>query len=291
MADLNDQQAAQTIKVTGAGLTGLESNYMDVDSSGNAKTVVNNASGSSAVNVQDGGNSLTVDSVQLPSTLGQKTSANSLSVVIASDQSAVPSSQSGTWNINNVTGTVSLPTGAATSANQSSELTLIGALTETAPASDTASSGLNGRLQRIAQRLSSLIALIPSTIGISWFSRISDGTNTLAITSNGDASVSDGLSGGGLAVLLSVPTLNVPIEVKCGASLLTNRKLVTFQAVDSDFYWGYANTVTAGTSGSGTLIKKGATAMWAVDPTASSQLRVWIVCSTSSKNGKVTESP
>lgn len=38
----------------------------------------------------------------------------------------------------------------------------IGGLTETAPASDTASSGLNGRLQRIAQRLTSLIALQPS---------------------------------------------------------------------------------------------------------------------------------
>jgi hypothetical protein len=42
----------------------------------------------------------------------------------------------------------------------------IGALTETAPASDTASSGLNGRLQRIAQRLTSLIALMgPQTTG------------------------------------------------------------------------------------------------------------------------------
>jgi hypothetical protein len=40
----------------------------------------------------------------------------------------------------------------------------IGGLTETAPASDTASSGLNGRLQRIAQRLSSLIALIPAAL-------------------------------------------------------------------------------------------------------------------------------
>lgn len=38
----------------------------------------------------------------------------------------------------------------------------IGSLTETAPATDTASSGLNGRLQRIAQRLTSLIASIPS---------------------------------------------------------------------------------------------------------------------------------
>jgi hypothetical protein len=40
-----------------------------------------------------------------------------------------------------------------------------GALTETAPATDTASSGLNGRLQRIAQRLSSLIALLPTALG------------------------------------------------------------------------------------------------------------------------------
>ncbi len=42
---------------------------------------------------------------------------------------------------------------------------LFGELTETAPASDTASSGLNGRLQRIAQRLSSLIALLPTALG------------------------------------------------------------------------------------------------------------------------------
>lgn len=41
----------------------------------------------------------------------------------------------------------------------------IGGLTETAPASDTASSGLNGRLQRVAQRLTSLIALLPASLG------------------------------------------------------------------------------------------------------------------------------
>ncbi len=61
--------------------------------------------------------------------VGQNTMANSLPVVIASDQTAVPVSdnggsitvdgtvaatQSGTWNITNISGTVSLPTGAAT---------------------------------------------------------------------------------------------------------------------------------------------------------------------------------
>lgn len=43
--------------------------------------------------------------------------------------------------------------------------TQIGSLTETAPASDTASSGLNGRLQRLAQRLTALIALLPGSLG------------------------------------------------------------------------------------------------------------------------------
>ncbi len=60
---------------------------------------------------------------------------------------------------------VPLPTGAATSALQTAEATLIGAVTETAPASDTASSGLNGRLQRLAQNISALILQLPTTIG------------------------------------------------------------------------------------------------------------------------------
>lgn len=62
-------------------------------------------------------------------TLGQKTMANSTPVVLASDQTVIPVSdnggsltvdgtiaatQSGTWNINNISGTISLPTGAAT---------------------------------------------------------------------------------------------------------------------------------------------------------------------------------
>lgn len=51
-------------------------------------------------------------------TLGQKLMAGSAPVTIASDQSALAVSQSGTWNINNVSGTVSLPTGASTSALQ-----------------------------------------------------------------------------------------------------------------------------------------------------------------------------
>lgn len=78
---------------------------------------------------------------------------------------ATQAAQSGTWNVTNVSGTVSLPTGASTAANQSTIITDLGAVTETAPATDTASSGLNGRLQRIAQRLTSLIAQFPTSLG------------------------------------------------------------------------------------------------------------------------------
>ena len=56
-----------------------------------------------------------------------------------------------------------LPSGAATEATLDART---GSLTEAAPANDTASSGLNGRLQRIAQRITSLIALILSLIHI-----------------------------------------------------------------------------------------------------------------------------
>lgn len=52
----------------------------------------------------------------------------------------------------------------ATRLSESDFDTKTGSLTESAPASDTASSGLNGRLQRIAQRLTSLIALLPSAL-------------------------------------------------------------------------------------------------------------------------------
>lgn len=61
--------------------------------------------------------------------------------------------------------TAALATGASTSAKQDTTNTEIGIVTETAPTTDTASSGLNGRLQRIAQRLTSLIALVPAALG------------------------------------------------------------------------------------------------------------------------------
>ncbi len=78
---------------------------------------------------------------------GQTTMVNSMPVVIASNQSTVPVSlasvpthavtQSGTWNINNISGTVSLPTGASTETTLSA---MSGKLPATLGAKTTANS-------------------------------------------------------------------------------------------------------------------------------------------------------
>lgn len=126
---LGQKVKAQSVPVTLASDQGtLDVNVVSGTISVGAVTV-NNGAGAAAVNIQDGGNSITIDGsvtiAALPNE-GQQTMANSISVAIASDQSALPISisgtiaatQSGTWNINNVSGTISLPTGAATAANQ-----------------------------------------------------------------------------------------------------------------------------------------------------------------------------
>ena len=73
----------------------------------------------------------------------------------------------------------------ATEAKQDAEAILIGGVTEAAPGTDTASSGLNGRLQRIAQRLTSLITALGSpfqaggSIGNTTFASTQSGTWTV----------------------------------------------------------------------------------------------------------------
>lgn len=59
----------------------------------------------------------------------------------------------------------------------------VGATDETAPVSDTAAAGLNGRLQRIAQRLTSLIALLPASLGAK------TGAASLSIVPASDANI------------------------------------------------------------------------------------------------------
>lgn len=79
------------------------------------------------------------------------------------------------------------PISPATSGNQATTNTRIGDLTETAPGTDTASSGLNGRLQRVAQNVTTMSAKLPGSLGIK------TAANSLSITHASDDAVKTAL--------------------------------------------------------------------------------------------------
>jgi hypothetical protein len=94
-------------------------------------------------------------------------------------------------------GALPLPAGAAADATVAALVTAadfdakVGALTETAPATDTASSGLNGRLQRIAQRITSLLALLPVALGAGGGLKIDGSGTSLPVTATVAPSTTD----------------------------------------------------------------------------------------------------
>ena len=96
----NGDVVAKIVDVAGTNVAG-------VDASNNVKTVVNNASGASAVNIQDGGNSITVDATSLPLPTGAATEAT-----LASIDSKITACNTGAVTV----ASSALPTGAATEA-------------------------------------------------------------------------------------------------------------------------------------------------------------------------------
>lgn len=126
----------------------------------------------------------------LPASLGAKAAASSLAVTQSTEDAALfgaltetaPTTDTASSGLNGrlqrlaqrVTSLIALlPTALGAAAASASlavtssteDVARVGSVTETAPATDTASSGLNGRLQRVAQRLTSLIALLPTALG------------------------------------------------------------------------------------------------------------------------------
>lgn len=89
---------------------------------------------------------LAAQSAKLPATLGQKTMAASMAVTLASDQSAL--------DINNVSGTVSLPTGASTEAKQDDVITALGTSNTNTGNTATSVSNINSKLGSLGQKAS-----------------------------------------------------------------------------------------------------------------------------------------
>lgn len=128
-----------------------------------------------------------------------------------------------------------LPSGAATESTLGNVLTTsdfdtkTGALTETAPATDTASSGLNGRLQRIAQRITSLIAALGSPFqaggaigGSSVAIPVTDNSGSLTVDNDGTFAVQASIAAAQtLATVTTLGTITNVVHVDDNSGSLT----------------------------------------------------------------------
>lgn len=187
--------------------------------------------------------------------------------------------------------TVTAPVGSATAANQATEIvslasidaklttlnfstdtleSALGIVTETAPASDTASSGLNGRLQRVAQRITSLIALVPASLGAKTATAsfaVTLATDDAAVTTLGataDAAVTAGATGSISAKLRSISRDIIANIVLAAGTNLIGRAVADASAATG----GIASTgrllSAAGTSGDATNVKASAGRLYAI---------------------------
>lgn len=236
---------------------------------------------------------------QLPAALGQTTMAASLPVTLASNQSAVPASQSGTWTVQPgntanttawkvdgsavtqpVSGTVTANAG--TNLNTSALVTETndaarqGGVTETAPTTDTASSGLNGRLQRIAQRLTSLIALLPASLGQktmagslavtlasdqpaqsvtgTFWQATQPVSGSVAVTGTVTANAGTNTSTAALAAATATDAGDEAATDEAIAGAAANTRLIGFSARETTGTAGAVFNIRAGTSNAGALL-------------------------------------
>jgi len=133
------------------------------------------------------------------------TSASTLRVVLPTDQTSIPAAQSGTWNVNNVSGTVSLPTGASTAANQTtlgSQTTKVNDGTDTLLISAAGAALVDG--SAVTQPISAASLPLPTgaatsanqtTVG-SQTTKINDGTDTALVSGTGSLQVTCDNCGG-----------------------------------------------------------------------------------------------
>lgn len=86
----------------------------------------------------------------------------------------------------------------------------------------------------------------------------------------------------GPAVYGAISVTSTPIELKVGASVLDERKVVTFQPLDGDIYYGYDNSVSYTT---GTKIIESQF----FELEVASTLSIYLVAETGSINVRITE--
>lgn len=142
--------------------------------------------------------------------------------------------QSGTWDLTNISGTVSLPTGAATSANQATANTSLSSIDGKTPTLGQALASASVPVVLPASQIATLTPL--STVGISSLPSLPAGSNTIGAISNSSFGIS-----GTLPAFASTPTFNIGTVPKATSapttSVASSATSVTLLALNASRKW------------------------------------------------------
>ena len=178
MGDLTELQSSMPVKIAGADSTGLETNFV------NATTYGLKVDGSDVTQPVSGTFWPTTQPVSLTVLPSIATGSNVIGSIsntsFAATQSGswtLAATQSGTWNITNISGTVSLPTGASTSALQTT--------------GNTSLSSIDGKLNSLGQK--TMVGSVPVVIASDQTITVSSGRSwTLASVTDSVSAVQSG---------------------------------------------------------------------------------------------------
>lgn len=165
------------------------------------------ASGRITAIVEDGGGSITVD-------------ASALDIRPLTNADVVTAEQGGTWNINNISGTISLPTGAATAANQATEISSLASIDGKLPATlgqKTMANSLAVVLASDQSAVSVSIASLPLPLGAATEATLSainaklvSGTDIGDVTvNNGSGASAVNIQDGGNSITVDATSLDI----------------------------------------------------------------------------------
>lgn len=220
------------VKVNPSGALNVAATQDGTWNINNVTGTVSLPTGASTLAAQNTGNASLSSIDGKLNSLGQKTMTGSVPVTIASDQSAVPASQSGTWNINNISGVVSLPTGASTEAKQNSQITELQAIKDHVDGVETKLDTLITQTDGIEGSLSSIDT------------KVSTAANQVSTNTKLDTLITqtDGVEASLTSIDTKIPPLGqTTMAASTPVVIASNQSAVQVDVID-----GYRATYTAG---------------------------------------------
>lgn len=237
MSDLPYVQQRIEVSITGQDATGDQVNFVSADANGNM--LVKDYANGSVTGGTAAPSSLLIGgqfNSALPTLTTTQQSAIQLDssgrILIGSIASALPAGANNIGSITNITGTISLPTGAATSANQSTEITSLQLIDNPVGTVAAGTAGTNSYLMGVIFNTTLPVATTGQQMAAQ-----ADLAGRLLV--NDTANVSSQFKA------LSVTT-TATLAIG-GSTVLANRKAIMITPTNGKVFWGTANTVTTTT--------------------------------------------